>query len=141
MDTGIRISLPGYDAKTCTPEQCAVDSNFDTFKIDNTADPEHFNLVTVNFNHDPPLGVQTTLFSFNHGYNHRPFCMSIIDAGSNLSGRLTVGRYYLVGGRIDSYLEAYVTDTQFVVDIILKGSTVVGESFAIRYYICSEDGD
>ena len=38
--SGLKISLPGYDVETATPEQCAVHSDYSSFKIaPNTNDP------------------------------------------------------------------------------------------------------
>lgn len=147
-DYGVKVSLPGFDVSSATPEQCAVHSKFDTFKINDHADTPHFGLVHITFNNNPAVDVVTTLLSFNHGYNHRPSLMTYIDNGVYGVQSTTGHLHQDVFDR--AWIECNVTDTQFKIDVRghgttnFNGSDVLGTGgniFTIRFYIFAEDGD
>lgn len=144
---GVKISLPGFDVHTATPEQCVVHSKFDTFKISRRATPDHFGIIYITFNNNPSADVVTTLFSFNHGYQHRPSLMTFISTGV-YGNQSTSGHVHMdVFDR--AWIEANVTDTQFKIDVQGHGTTdFTGADLSgypntmiVRYYIFAEDGD
>lgn len=138
-DYGIKISLPGVDVLKATPEDCAVHSSYDTFKIDDHADPAHFGVVKITFTKD---SASATLFSFKHGYDHRPSCMAHNYDGSRPNNPYAIGGKFFIQG--DTYINTVVDDTYFRVKLV-KGSfqppNMTGKSYTIRYYIFAEDGD
>lgn len=137
---GLKVSLPGFDVKDASPEQLAIDSDFDTFKIDATANPPHFGNVEVTFNTNPPVDVVTTLFSFPHNYGHRPSLMTHIDTGAAFVGSTVSGHVHLDVFDL-SWIECVVTDTEFKIQILIHGSVdVTGLVMNFRYYIFAEDG-
>lgn len=157
---GVKISLPGFDVSTASPEQCSVDTQFDTFKINETANPLHFGQANITFNNNPATNVVTNLVKFPHGYSHRPSVLSHIDIGVINSQRLGP----VVAGRISSnpaasnkldYLECVIDDTYLYINVRQHtsdwtGATAVSLAIpgavypnvaTVRYYIFAEDGD
>lgn len=65
---GMKISLPGYDVKIATPEQCAIHSGYPSPKIKTTASPAHFGITDYTFSSDPANGTHN-LLSIAHGYS------------------------------------------------------------------------
>lgn len=90
MNTHLRISLPGYDVKEATPEQCAVDSFYNTPKIDSTKNS--FVNLEINFISEPPASgtpltsVETIICTFPHEYTYQPKIWLHCDWIKNLAG-------------------------------------------------------
>lgn len=146
MGIGLKVSLPGFDVKTAAPEDCAIHSDYDTFKIDSSANPPHFGVVKITFNSNPPDDVITTLFSFDHGYNHRPSLMTYIDNGPVFLNTSTTGHVHF-NVTDTAWIECNVTDTQFridvrnhLVDLTGAGAGLYPVTMTVRYYIFAEDG-
>jgi len=139
-DYGIKISLPGFDVKTATPEQCVLHSGFDTFKVKRAATPAHFGVVQLFFATEPTNGTTTNIFEMEHGYDYRPSCMVHMDDGTlvGIDGKIELDAF------AETYFLCYVTDTEFKIDFV-KGTTappvMLGDTYTFRYYVFSEDGD
>ncbi len=93
-DWGVKISLPGFDATTATPEQCVVHSAYAAPLVDATATPGHFGQVLITFNNDPSDGVDTIVYQVAHGYKYVPFALAsginTYSGGSTLTGTLPI---------------------------------------------------
>lgn len=155
MNLGIKISLPGFDVSSASPEQCAIDSNYDTFKVDSHSSPPHFGIIKITFNNNPPTGT-STIFSMPHNYSHRPSLLTHFDTGPNFpatAGGVITGHIALNSFNT-SWIECNVTDTQMKVDVRNNGSTdfsgaalaALGDGIyptvmTLRFYIFAEDGD
>lgn len=83
-DYGVKISLPGYDVGSATPEQCAVHSSYPPIKAKTGQSSPHIATVKVNFTATVTQGVTHTLYSIPHGYGYVPFtiCSITFDDGS-----------------------------------------------------------
>lgn len=158
---GVKISLPGVDVNTASPEQCAVYSKYDTFKIDETATPSHFGQAAITIRNNPPKDIITNLYKIPHGYSHRPTVLSHIDTGVINSG---TNKGAIIAGRVSAnpnssnkldYLECCVDDTYLYINIRhhtsdWTGATAVSLNIAgavypniatVRFYIFANDGD
>lgn len=138
---GIKVALPGKDVTTATPEECAVHSGFDTFKINRHPTPAHYGAITVSITSNPASGSTFTLLDIAHGYSYRPALFSHIR--------------YVQGGRtaIDSFfpftpfgsgIAVFTTDTRL--KIVLQkvsgdNADYSNRTYTIRYYIAAENGN
>jgi hypothetical protein len=135
-DRGIKVSLPGYDVKTATPEQCALHSDYASPKVRLNQNPAHFNTFTINWTSDPGIG-EIELLSIPHGYSYRPACVCFVKGiiGSNV--------YFepLPSGTPAAIYEAFTTNTHFkIVWRNFFGYDPTGESYEFKYYIFAESG-
>lgn len=138
-DFGFKVSLPGFDVKTATPEQCSVHSSYPPLKAKLSQSPPHFANIYVDFLLIVAQNVDHTVYSFNHGYSYTPTCISVlnfIDSGGNsLSGigEIAVGATLLI--------EAKVTSTQFLITLYDNATwTSSAASLNVSYFIAAEDG-
>lgn len=159
MNFGVKISLPGIDVNKASPEECAVYSKYDTFKINETATPPHFGQAVITIRNNPPRDVVTNLYKIPHGYSHRPSVLSHIDTGVINSGN----RGSIIAGRVSSnpsasneldYLECCVDDTYLYINIRQHTSDWTGAGAVslsipgavypniatVRFYIFANDG-
>lgn len=73
-DKIFRVSLPGYDVSTATPEQCALHSGFDYPKIEEHL--EGYEVITMPSS--IPEGANTVL-TINHNYGYVPSWLVYLD--------------------------------------------------------------
>lgn len=161
-NVGIKISLPGYDVKTATPEQSSLDSVYDTFKLKLSNINNLFGLVTILFNVEPPTpasGSSTiNLFTLKHGYNYQPFIMvmdidSTFSAFSAMSRALPFVQLNGVGGTNEGRFSVSEIDntgfichadsTNFYIDLYLESTklfNLIGLFYTFKYYIFAENG-
>lgn len=138
-DFGFKVSLPGYDVMTATPEQCSVHSSYPPFKARTNQSPSHFADINVDFLLVVLQNVTHTVYSFNHGYGYTPFCMSVLtftdNAGNVYSG---VGQI-AIGATLQ--IEAKVTSSQFLLTVYDNFNwTGPSASLTVSYYIFAENG-
>lgn len=149
----IKVSLPGYDVTTATPEQCAIHSVFNSPKIDATK--ENFLTFNIFFQTEPPhtagTFVETILYKKEHGYNYTPQLWVHNDYTTNFgtgdTKRFGPGEAIIaIGGSVDdaAYVGARV-DQYFLYVYIRKevsalGSdpSVVGKSTILRTYVFAD---
>lgn len=134
-----KISLPGYDVGTATPEQCSIHSGYPPLKSKIQTDNPHFALLDVDFTATVTQGVEHTLYSIPHGYGYIPFTISSIDFTDNASfhyyGLGTAG----VGATL--VVRAYCTATDYVVTIYDDFNwTGSNARLLVSYYIFAENG-
>lgn len=139
MDSyGMKVALPGYDANTATPEQCAVHSSYPPLKSKANQLHPHYATLRVNFTMSIPQGSTVILYALNHGYDYTPFNFASIkfnDTVQNIYGMNYAG----VGATLA--IRAYCTSTQFLVTIQDGfGWTKAGAVLEVSYYIFAENG-
>lgn len=138
---GFKISLPGFDVTTTTPEQCSVHSGFDSFKvkIDNQ-NPQEGNIL-VTFNDTPPAGTYP-ITSIHHNYGYIPAYYFYFDvrSSSNNTG-IEVGNNFPLDALSDEYFQA-VADTQNITFNFVTNAfeNLTGRFYAFRYYVFANDG-
>lgn len=138
-DFGFKVSLPGYDVKTATPEQCSVHSSYPPFKAKvNQTDP-HFATLDVDFTGVITQNLTQTLYLFNHGYTYTPFTIPSItfteNGGQQFSGIGNIG----VGSTLS--IDAYANSSQFLVTIYDNFNwTGANARLLVSYYVFAENG-
>ena len=78
-DYGIKISLPGHDVMSATPEQCAVHSSFPSLKSRLGNSVPHQITVNITFTGSMPNGELNTVWSMEHGYNRKVAFIAFIN--------------------------------------------------------------
>lgn len=153
----LKVSLPGFDVNTASPEECVIDSRYNTPKID--VQKGNFQSFQVNFNNEPPdptsagTSTETIIYQREHGYDYVPqtwvecdytatfgtFTFPVYGPGTAGLGAVSAFDATFFGVRCDSkYLYLYV----------LKGSSaldnsvlhIAGTSLRCRVYIFAENG-
>ena len=84
-DYGIKISAPGYDARSATNLQLLLNMEYPIAKLD-TTNIVSFQDILLTFVNDPPepavpgvTPATTLVYSFNHGYSYTPQVWSLIN--------------------------------------------------------------
>lgn len=138
MDYGMKIALPGYDAKTATPEQCAVHSSYPPLKSRANQAPPHYATLRVDFTKSTTQGSTVTLYAINHNYGYIPLNFASIkfnDTFQNIYGTNYAG----VGATL--MIRAYCTTTQFIMTLYDDAVwTRAGAVLEVSYYIFAENG-
>jgi len=112
-DNVFKISLPGYDVNTATPEQCAVHSGFDYPKIEESL--EGYEEITLPSSISPGV---TTLKTITHNYGYVPNVLVYIDTlGGGLYGTQFEILPYIFTTPVDLWYEYDVTSTQLKINI------------------------
>lgn len=143
QDFGLKISLPGYDVKTASPEQCSVHSSYDSMKVRlDSSNPQEGNIL-VTFNDTPAAGTYLiTVIRHNYGYIPAYYFFFDVRGSSNNTG-IEIGNAFPLDALSEAYFQA-VPDTQNIAFnlVITPASTDVltGEYFAFRYYIFANNG-
>ena len=143
-DYGIKISLPGYDAKTATPEQCALHSGYANPKMKVGASPAHFNLVDYTFSSNPGVGT-LNIATIAHGYSYTPMAIVYVqDVGGFL---MTAGKYAILplsaGPTPDARFVYYTDGTNLKIDLVVNivlAPSISGYRFKFKYYLFAENG-
>lgn len=138
-DYGLKISLPGYDVKTATPEQCAVHSSFSQLKAKIGQPSPHVALLDVDFTATVAQNVTHTVYTINHDYGYVPFNLSSIEFTDGL-GTTVYGLGY-AGVGVNLAINAYCTSTQFIVTIYDNFNwTNANARLKVSYYLFAENG-
>lgn len=137
-DFGFKVSLPGYDVASATPEQCAVHSSYPPIKSKTNQTNPHFALLSVDFTATVTQGITHTLYAINHGYGYIPFTISSIvfyDGSQSFHG---IG---FAGNASTLVIDAYCTTTQFIVQIYDDFNwTNSSATLEVSYFIAAENG-
>lgn len=137
----MKISLPGYDVKTATPEQCAVHSSYPTFKSKIEQSPPHRGLLVVDFTSGITQNVTHTVYSIPHGYSYTPFTFPFIVAtGNPFLGTPIVGLGYTAIGA-NFFVSAYADDNNFYVKVFDNFNWIDASSeLRVSFSIFAENG-
>lgn len=143
---GLKISLLDYDVNSATPEQCSVDSHYDSFKIAFDAPSPLEGNITVNIPNDLNINTTYPILAINTNYNYIPAFYLFYDNVSSttinpLNGE--VGTIFDLDELGICYFQAVVQPLQIVFQLVI-GSTydsyITGGTYAFRYYVFAEDG-
>lgn len=135
---GLKISLPGYDVLTATPEQCAVHSSYPPLKAKLNQPNPHVATLTVNFTTTVTQNVTHTVYSIPHGYGYIPLTLSNIVFNNGVNQVVGTG-FAGVGATLA--INAYSDVNNFYVTIFdnfnwTNSSTVL----TVSYFIFAENG-
>jgi hypothetical protein len=138
-DFAFKISLPGYDVKTATPEQCAVHSSYPSPKAKLDQTPPHVGLLVVDFTGTVTQGVTHIVYAIDHGYEYTPLTMPSLvfreHAGQVFSGVGQIG----VGATL--LIRARCTASQFIVDVYDNFNwTGSNAHLEVSFHIFAENG-
>lgn len=150
-DTGLIITLPGYDVDKATPEQCAIHTKYNSPKIDATK--EHFVTFRVFFATEPPdasvgSSLETILHPLPHTFDYVPqlwlHCDYTSRYGSTSTPQFGPGEAYLrsTGLGDDAYIGVRADRDNCYVYIRKHRATsvvdVLGMTVNLRLYIFAE---
>lgn len=145
MDWGIKVSLPGYDVKTATPEQCSIHSSYDSFKLPVTTDVPQAGNIKVTFIDNPAVGTYQ-IAQIKHGYGYIPACYFFFDlrgSSGNLGSSTDLAYEFDINAGADQYFKV-VVDTQNVTFNLVVGAQILnltGKYYSFRYSIFANDGE
>lgn len=141
-DYGIKISLPGHDVMSATPEQCAVHSSFPSLKSRLGNSVPHQITVNITFTGSMPNGELNTVWSMGHGYNRKVAFIAFI----NMTNPTTSG---FGEANIGATLQALVDVTDTSIRVRVKDELfddpafryiTSGSRMSVTIFIFAEDG-
>ncbi len=127
-DSVFRVSLPGYDVETATPEQCSIHSGFDYPKIEEHL--EGYNIVTMASS--IPAGDNTVL-TIDHSYGYVPSWLVFLD---DIDDNLTTNFARLPFTEalpIDWYFKVEMSTTQMKIVLHYDDLGGVGNMTSVDY--------
>lgn len=138
MSYVVKLSMPGYDVATATPEQCAIHSSYPPLKSKVDQSPAHFATLAVDFTATVTQGVTHTLLTVPHGYGYIPFTVSNIIFNDGVQDVIGIG-FAGVGATLS--IDAYCDATNFYVTIFDNNNwTSNAATLQVSYYIFAENG-
>lgn len=140
---GLKISLPGYDAHSATPEQCSIHSAYDSFKIGLFAPSPLEGNILVSFIDEPVAGTYP-IYTINHQYNYIPTCYFFFDVrtSSTVLGNETGLKFDIDEDGID-YFQVIVQPLTIQFQLVVGQTgldSLNGTTYNFRYYVFAEDG-
>lgn len=143
-DYGIKVSLPGFDVLTATPEQCALHSSYPAPKIElhHAAFTAQATAV-YTFSANPAHPSTTNLVTVSHPYSYAPFATAtwFYDFGGGRGPEYGSFPLFL---NINDTVYAYATTSQFKLDLVRLNTPthpdLTGLAFTYRYTITCENG-
>lgn len=145
-DYGLKISLPGYDVSTATPEQCSVHSGYTSPKIDTSqgdaldnTNPQHYGTVTVTFVNSPPSGTDTVLFTIPHNYGYIPSFLgnaTFIDGAVESGGLMPL---YVTGSTLWFYMKADASNVYVMTYYDNAYGSLSGTALYVSYMVFAEE--
>lgn len=142
-DYGLKISLPGIDVKTATPEQCSIHSSYDSLKIKlDNANPQEGNIL-ITFTDTPTAGTYN-ITTIHHGYDYIPAYYFFFDVrGSSNNLGVEVGNQFPLDESVDAYFEAIPDSQNIVFNLVItpfSSDVLINHYYAFRYYVFANDG-
>jgi len=135
-----KVSLPGFDVTTPTPEQCAIHSEYPPLKAKTGQANPHFAMLSVDFTATVTQNTTLNVYAIDHDYGYIPFNFASIEFFDGSS--TTVIGIGFAGVGTTLAINAYCTSTQFKVDIFDNFNwTNANATLKVSYYIFAEDGD
>jgi hypothetical protein len=133
-----KISLPGYDVKIATPEQCVIHSSYPPLKAKVDQPSPHIATLVVDFTATVTQGITHTLLTIPHEYGYTPLLLPNIVF--NDGSQLIVGLGYAAVG-VNLVIRAFADDDNFYVTIYDNFNwTSNAATLQVSYYIFAEDG-
>jgi hypothetical protein len=134
----VKLSLPGYDIATATPEQCSIHSDYPPLKSKTGQSPAHFATLVVDFTATVTQNVTHTLLTVPHGYGYIPFTISNIVFNDGIQNIVGLG---FAGVGANLAINAYSDATNFYVTIYDNFNwTSNSASLQVSYFIFAENG-
>lgn len=140
-DYGFKISLPGYDVKTATPEQCSIHSSYDSLKVKLDAKNPQEGNVLVSFQDTPSAGTYE-ICAIHHGYGYIPAYYFFFDlrSSSNALGA-EVGNFFALSESDLVYFQAVPDEQNIIFNFVTDGSeAAAGEFFSFKFYVFANNG-
>jgi hypothetical protein len=135
-----KVSLPGFDVKTATPEQMALHSGYPPLHAKLGQSPEHSATLIVDFRSAISQGVTHTIYAINHGYGYIPLTLSSINI-TGISGGFELYGIGYTGVGATLSIQAYSTTSQFIVTVFDSNNWISNSSeLRVSYDIYAEDG-
>lgn len=133
-----KVSLPGYDVGSATPEKCSIHSGYPSLKAKTGQTSPHFATLSVDFSATVTQNVTHTVYSFNHGYGYVPFSLASIVFNTGTQYIVGIG-FAGVGATLA--INAYCTSSQFIVTIYDDFNwTSSNATLEVSYYVFAENG-
>lgn len=135
---GLKISLPGHDVTTATPEQCSIHSSYPPPKAKLGQSSPHVAKLYVDFTATVTQAVTHTLYRIPHGYGYIPFTLSNIYFDNGINPVIGTG-YAGVGANLA--INAYCDATYYYVTIYDDFFWTNSSSYLeVSYFIFAENG-
>lgn len=133
-----KLSLPGYNVRTATPEQCSIHSSYPPIKAKLGQAVPHTATLSVDFTATVTQGVTHTLLTVPHNYGYIPF--TIPNIVFNTGSQEIVGLGFAgVGATLA--IDAYSDATNFYVTLFDDFNwTSAAASLLVSYDIYAENG-
>lgn len=152
MNPKIIVTLPGYDYDKATPDQCAINSDYDTLKIKLTDTQPHFGTIRVFFSVDyETANVTKRVFQIKHSYPYTPTWLFFFDKGaSSANSFLSVvmgdefdldvfgSRRFVVSHDASNIYFDFIVDPTFSPTI--PPDDLTGRTYVFRYYLFANEG-
>lgn len=141
-DIVLKVSLPGFDVKTASPEECAIHSDYDTLKLKLDNDNPYFQRISVDFNTNPPLGT-INIFTFEYDLPNVPAYYFMFDQKDSAGGSLSeYGNQFPIDATFDHVFQATRVGNKISFDLITDatGIDLVGKYYEFRFYCYANDG-
>lgn len=149
-DWGLKISLPGYDVKNATPEQCALHSSYDTLKIKSDLQYPQEGNILITFTKNQTIATTIPLYTIIHNYNYPPAYYFFHDVeGSYKALSQETGNLFSWDSQDSLYFQAVPESNEIVFQLVVTqtyvnnisfGNNVANQYYAFRYYIFANDG-
>lgn len=143
-----KVSLPGYDVKTATPEQCSIHSGYNTMKIKLDVNNPQFGNILVTFVDNPAAGTYP-IYIINHNYGYIPAYYLFFN--TQLSYKVLsveTGNFFSWDAGESLYFQAVVDTEKIVFSCVVTPTFVanvatfpiINQFFAFRFYVFAETG-
>lgn len=146
-DIVFRVSLPGFDVKDATPEQCAIDGAYDTLKLKLDNGNPYFQRVSIDFVTNPPLGT-INVFEFDHDLPNDPAWYFLFDTKDSFGPATTeYGPDFDLDALADHTFHAYRVGNKIKLDFITNNdldyvaNPFIGRFYEFRFYCYANDGE
>lgn len=138
---GFKVSLPGYDVKTATPEQCSVHSSYPPFKSKINQSPPHLATLNVDFTSTITQNLTQVVYQIPHGYSYIPLTIAnIVFNDGNPPSPTAIGIGFAgIGATLA--IDAYCDASNFYISVYDNFSwTSANATLQVSYYIFAENG-
>lgn len=137
-DIGLKISLPGYDVFSATPEECSIHSSYPPLKAKLGQDDPHVATLSVDFTGGVTQNTDLILYQIPHGYGYVPFTISNIVLDDGVSQTVGTG-YTGVGATL--FIKAYCDSNYFYVTLYDNFNWITANhTLTVSYFIFAENG-
>jgi hypothetical protein len=142
----LKISLPGKDVNKASPEELAVDSDYDSWKLIVTNTNPYYGEILITFKTNPVAGTYNVL-TYTYPFDYVPlyyFYFDIAKSSAAVSTNTGFDTATAFGLDVAFFQQFKVTSTTrgFKFDFINNGfgSPVAGTSYSFRYFVYVNDG-